>query len=199
LNPYQREFARDHGALTLDEGLRGADVFIGASTGAVLSQDAVRAMARFPIVFPLATPEPEIGYEAGTGLAARCDRGHRAHAVSERHRRPAQRAIRAQGALARPGHAHHGGHAPRCRRRTRRTGAREVPDEVSRAYGHETFSFGPEYLLPKPIDQRILVREPAAVAARALADGVARHPVDTDRYQESLRVRIGTGARRCAA
>jgi malate dehydrogenase (oxaloacetate-decarboxylating)(NADP+) len=193
LNPYQREFARDHGALTLDEGLRGADVFIGASTGAVLSQDAVRAMARFPIVFPLATPEPEIGYEA-----ARASRRDAIVATAltqcpnaivdllsapfvlrgaldvQATRITEDMLLAAAGALA-------------------GLAREEVPDEVSRAYGHETFSFGPEYLLPKPIDQRILVREPAAVAARALADGVARHPVDTDRYQESLRVRIGTG------
>jgi malate dehydrogenase (oxaloacetate-decarboxylating)(NADP+) len=69
----------------------------------------------------------------------------------------------------------------------------EVPEEVSRAYGDETYTFGPEYLLPKPIDPRILVRESAAVARQAIADGVARRPVEAEAYVGSLTVRLGTG------
>lgn len=193
LNPYQRAFAREGCPASLDEGLRGADVFIGASTGAVLSQDAVRSMARFPIVFSLATPEPEIGYEAAR--ASRRDAivatalTQFPNAVVDLLSAPFVlrgaldvRATRiTEGMLLAAASALAG------------LAREEVPAEVSRAYGHESFSFGPEYLLPKPIDQRILVREPAAVAARAVADGVARLPVDSERYQESLRVRIGTG------
>ena len=74
----------------------------------------------------------------------------------------------------------------------------EVPAEVSRAYGHETLSFGPEYLLPKPIDQRILVRQPAAVAARALADGVARRPSTPSATRRACASASAPGARRCA-
>jgi malate dehydrogenase (oxaloacetate-decarboxylating)(NADP+) len=69
----------------------------------------------------------------------------------------------------------------------------EVVEEVERAYGNERFSFGPEYLLPKPIDPRILVRESAAVAEQAVAEGVARRPLEPKAYQESLTVRLGTG------
>jgi len=69
----------------------------------------------------------------------------------------------------------------------------EVLDEVSRAYGDERFSFGPEYLLPKPIDPRILVREASAVARQAIAEGVASRPVDSSLYEESLVVRLGAG------
>jgi hypothetical protein len=69
----------------------------------------------------------------------------------------------------------------------------DVVEEVERAYGKERFTFGPEYLLPKPIDPRILVRESAAVARQAIEEGVARRPLESRAYQESLTVRLGTG------
>jgi malate dehydrogenase (oxaloacetate-decarboxylating)(NADP+) len=69
----------------------------------------------------------------------------------------------------------------------------EVTEEVSRAYGNATFTFGPEYLLPKPVDPRILVRESRAVAERAMAEGLAGAPLDADAYEGSLAVRLGTG------
>jgi malate dehydrogenase (oxaloacetate-decarboxylating)(NADP+) len=68
-----------------------------------------------------------------------------------------------------------------------------VVDEVSRAYGHERFTFGPDYLLPKPIDPRIVVRESLAVARRAIEEGVAGVALDPPRYEESLHARFGTG------
>jgi malate dehydrogenase (oxaloacetate-decarboxylating)(NADP+) len=68
----------------------------------------------------------------------------------------------------------------------------EVPEEVSRAYGDEPFTFGPEYLLPKPIDPRILVRQSAAVARQAMEEGLAGQAVQTEQYEESLAVRLGT-------
>ena len=74
----------------------------------------------------------------------------------------------------------------------------DVVDEVSRAYNYERFSFGPEYLLPKPIDPRILVRESAAVARQAVADGVARRPLDDGGLPgEPGRPARAPGARRC--
>jgi malate dehydrogenase (oxaloacetate-decarboxylating)(NADP+) len=189
----QRAFARNSAPLTLAQGLQGADVFLGASAGGVLTQEMVRSMARFPIVFALATPMPEIEYEAArasrrdvivaTSLAlypnAILDqlsfpyvmRGALdAHAT----RITEEMLMAAAGALA-------------------ELGREEVVDEVSRAYGYEHFSFGPEYLLPKPIDPRILLRESGAVARTAVEQGVARQTLDLEAYRESLIVRIGTG------
>jgi malate dehydrogenase (oxaloacetate-decarboxylating)(NADP+) len=189
----QRAFARSGAPLTLGEGLAGADVFIGASAGGVLTQEMVRSMARFPIVFALATPEPEIAYEVArasrrdvivaTGLAQHPNaildqlsfpyimRGALdAHAT----RITEEMLMAAAGAIA-------------------ELGREEVVDEVSRAYGYEHFSFGPEYLLPKPIDPRILVRESSAVACKAIEQGVARQALDVEAYQEALIVRIGPG------
>lgn len=193
LNIYQRTFARDDPNRTLSEGLRGADVFLGASTGGVLSADMIRSMARYPIVFAMATPEPEIGYDAaravrhdvivGTSLTTSPNaivdllsfpyimRGAldvQARTISEAMMLAAARSL---AELARE----------------------EVPEEVIRAYGDAPMTFGPEYLLPRPIDPRILVRQGMAVARQAMAEGVAARPVDATVLEEQLSVRLGTG------
>lgn len=193
LTLYQREFARREGPVTLAEGLRGADVFVGASAAGVVSVEMVRSMARFPIVFALATPEPEIAYEAARAcrhdVIAATSLAQYPNAIVDLLSFPyvlrgaldvhATRItdamlLAAAGALA-------------------ELGREEVVEEVSRAYGWERLSFGPEYLLPTPVDPRILVRESTAVARQAVEDGVAQRPVDPVDYQESLTVRLGTG------
>jgi malate dehydrogenase (oxaloacetate-decarboxylating)(NADP+) len=193
LTEYQREFAASDGPRTMEEGLRGADVFIGASVGGVLTQEMIRSMARFPIVFSLATPVPEIGYEEAR--ASRRDAivatalsqfpnaivDHLSFPYVIRGALDVQATRITDGMLA----AAAGALAELARE--------EVVDEVSRAYGRERFSFGPEYLLPKPIDPRIFVRQSAAVARQAIVEGVARKPIDTEPYQETLRIRLGTG------
>ena len=193
LTPHQRTFARVSSARTLAGGMRDADVFIGASAGGVVDAGMIRSMARFPIVFALATPEPEIGYEAAR--AARRDvivatsLGQHPNTVSDLLSFP----YIFRGALD--------VHATRITEGMLLAAARsladlareDVIDEVARAYGYEPFSFGPEYLLPKPIDPRILVRESAAVAQQAIAEEVARHRVEPAAYQESLEARLGTG------
>jgi malate dehydrogenase (oxaloacetate-decarboxylating)(NADP+) len=193
LNEYQRVFARANPAETLAKGLRGADVFIGASAGGVVSQEMVRSMARFPIVFALATPEPEIGYEAArssrrdvivaTGL------GEHPNAVTDLLSFP----YIFRGALDARATRITEGMLIAAARSLADLAREDVVDDVVRAYGVASFSFGPEYLLPKPIDPRIFVRESAAVAAQAAADGVALNPLDRPAYEESLAVRLGTG------
>jgi len=193
LNPYQRAFARREDARTLAEGLRGADVFLGASTGGVLSADMIRSMNRYPVVFAMATPEPEIGYDearavrhdviVGTSVTTfpnaivdllsfpyifRGALDVQAATISETMMLAAARSL---AELARE----------------------EVPEEVSRAYGDAAFTFGPEYLLPKPIDPRLLVRQASAGARQAMAEGLAARPVDPVALEESLTVRLGTG------
>lgn len=193
LYDYQLPFARESSSRTLSQGLNNADVFIGASSGGVLTLENIRSMNRYPIVFALATPNPEIGYEeakrsrqdiiVATGLDqfpnAIMDvlsfpyifRGAldvQAEAITENMMLAAARAL---ADLARD----------------------EVVEEVERAYGNEYFSFGPEYLLPKAIDPRILMRESAAVANQAKEDGVATIPMKNEVYEENLAVRLGKG------
>lgn len=190
---HQRRFARDDPRRTLVEGLRDADVFIGASTAGVLTPAMVQSMARFPVVLALATPEPEITYEAAR--ATRRD----VIVATALPRFPNEMADILSFPYILRGALDVGATRITDRMLLAAAGALadlardEVVDEVSRAYGHERFTFGPEYLLPKAIDPRILVRQSAAVARSAGEEGVARWPVDPTAYEEGLRERFGTG------
>ncbi|HEY4587679.1 MAG TPA: phosphate acyltransferase, partial [Thermoanaerobaculia bacterium] len=191
MDPYKARFASDTPARTLAEALVGADVFIGLSVGGVVSQDMVRSMARDPIVFALANPDPEIGYE--DVRAARAD------------------AIVATGRSDYPNQVNNALGFPflfRGALDVRATDinlamklaavealaelAREdVPDAVLRAYGLESLRFGRDYLIPKPFDYRVLLRVPPAVAKAAMETGVARTPIpDFEVYHRRLETLI---------
>ncbi len=191
MNPYKEEFAAETAARTLAEAMVDADVFVGLSVANCVTREMVRSMAARPIVFAMANPDPEIAYEEAT--AARPDlimatgrsdypnqvnnvlgfpfifRGAldvRATAINEAMKLAATRAL---AALVRE----------------------DVPDSVMRAYGLERLHFGPEYLIPKPFDYRVLLWEAAAVAQAAMESGVARRPVDLEEYKERLERRLG--------
>lgn len=191
LNPQKESWATSRTHLrTLAEAMRGADVFLGLSKGGVVTPDMVRSMAPRPIVFALANPDPEIAYEEG--MASRSDlimatgrsdypnqinnvlgfpyifRGAldvRATCINEEMKAAAVRAI---ARLA---------HLP-------------VPSAVRSAYAKKSFRFGPDYILPKPFDPRLLTRVAPAVARAAMKSGVARRPIaDWTEYAEELRCR----------
>ncbi len=185
------EFARDTDARDLAEALVGADALIGVAVAGIVSQGMVRSMADNPIVFALANPDPEISYP--DAKAARPDvimatgrsdfpnqvnnvlgfpfifRGAldvRARGVSEGMKVAATRAL---ADLARE----------------------PVPDSVLRAYDLERLSFGPEYLIPKPFDARVLWTVAPAVAKAAMDEGLARAPIeDFDAYKSQLQTRF---------
>ncbi|MBI9071319.1 MAG: NADP-dependent malic enzyme [Melioribacteraceae bacterium] len=190
---HQIEFVNNSDSKDLEAGMKGADVFIGASSGNILTTEMILTMNRFPIVFPLATPEPEISYEeakscrqdiiVATGLGQNPNavldilsfpyilRGAldvQATSITEEMMLAASRAL---AELARE----------------------EILEEVERAYGYEHFSFGPEYLLPKPVDPRILVWESAAVADMAVKQNIAQKEIVKENYQKNLTIRHGTG------
>jgi len=193
LNVFQRDYARDDGARTLAEGLRGADVVIGASTGGVLTEEMIRGMARFPIVLALATPSPEIDYHAARAVRrdviAATALANSPNAVLDFLSFP----YIMRGALDVRATAISDGMLLAASRALADLAREDVLDEVSRAYGREHFAFGPEYLLPKPIDPRILVEASAAVARQAISEGLAQPVQEDEPYREELRVRIGTG------
>ncbi len=193
LNRYQREFARSDGPATLAEGLRGADVFVGASVGGTLNEEMVRSMARFPAVLAMATPEPEITREA-----ARAARRDVLVATSETAEPNAIVDLLGfpyvlRGALDVQATRITDGMLLAAARALAELAKEDVVEEVSRAYGYEPLSFGPDYLLPRPIDPRVLVWESSAVAAQAIEEGVAERPVEIEHYREALATRIGTG------
>lgn len=190
---FQLVFAREHGARKLREGLCDADIFIGASAANVLTMEMIRSMNRYPIVFALATPEPEIPFE--DALNARQDvivasaLGQYPNAILDVLSFP----FILRGALDVQANSITEDMLLAAARSLAELAREEVVEEVERAYGYQHFSFGPDYLLPKAIDPRILVRESSAVAQQAIKDGVANIKLDSESYQENLAVRIGTG------
>ncbi len=193
LSPYQRAFACAAGPRSLADALAGADVFVGASVGGLLTQEMVRSMARFPVLFALATPEPEIGYEEARAcrhdVIVATSLTQLPNAVVDFLSFP----YILRGALDVHATRITDGMLLAAARALADLGREEVVEEVSRAYGGAPLNFGPEYVLPRPIDPRILVRESAAVARRAVEEGVARAKLEAGAYQESLAVRLGTG------
>jgi malate dehydrogenase (oxaloacetate-decarboxylating)(NADP+) len=193
LTSFQAEFAAPGAARDLAAGLEGADVFIGASAPGVLTAEMILSMARRPLVLAMSSPDPEIGY-----AEARATR-HDVVVFTSRPRDP--NAI--QGVLSFPyilraaldvqASCISESMMLAAARSLAELAREEVPDEVNRAYGHEPFSFGPEYLLPKAIDPRILLWESVAVARQAVAEGVARLPLEPESYRERLTVRVGPG------
>ena len=191
LDPYKARFAQDSDVNDLAEALVGADVFVGLSVAGAVSGKMVASMADRPIVFALANPDPEILPE--DIQAARDDaiiatgrtdypnqvnnvlgfpfifRGAldvRARAINEEMKMAATRAL---AALARE----------------------DVPEAVAAAYGESSFRFGPDYLIPKPFDPRVLLWVAPAVAQAAMETGVARIELDLDRYRHQLEARLG--------
>lgn len=192
-NKYKQQFVRKTDIHTLEEAMVGADVFVGVSTKDLVTQKMVKSMAKDPIIFAMANPDPEITYS--DAVAARKDviiatgrsdypnqvnnvlgfpfifRGAldvHATAINEEMKIAA---VKALASLAKE----------------------DVPPEVAQAYGVEYFKFGREYLIPKPFDPRILVWEAAAVAKAAIDSGVAKNIIDIEAYKEELASRIGNG------
>ncbi|MGC4078623.1 MAG: NADP-dependent malic enzyme [Rubrivivax sp.] len=181
------QFAQDTAARTLREVIEGADLFLGLSAGGVLKPEMVRSMAARPIVFALANPTPEILPEEVK--AVRDD------------------AVIATGRTDYPNQVNNVLCFPYIFRGALDCGATTVTDEmeiaavhaiaelaqaeqddaVAAAYGGQTLSFGPEYLIPKPFDARLMIKIAPAVAAAAAASGVAQRPIeDFDAYREKL-------------
>jgi malate dehydrogenase (oxaloacetate-decarboxylating)(NADP+) len=191
MNPYKERFASDTDARTLEEALEGADVFLGCSIGGIVSQEMVKKMAEKPIIFALANPIPEIGYyeakEARPDAIVATGRSDypnqvnnvlgfpfifrgaldvRSRAINDEMKIAASKAL---AALARE----------------------DVPDSVLKAYGVESLRFGPDYIIPKPLDPRVLLWEAPAVAKAAMETGAARIHIDIEEYKEKLEARLG--------
>jgi malate dehydrogenase (oxaloacetate-decarboxylating)(NADP+) len=187
MNEFKAEFAADTKARTLAEAAKGADVLLGCSVKGMFTQDMIKSMAKDPIVFALANPDPEISYpeakEAREDVIMATGRSDypnqvnnvlgfpyifrgaldvRAKQITEEMKMAAARAL---AALAKE----------------------DVPDSVSRAYAGEKFRFGREYIIPKPLDPRVLLAVAPAVAQAAIDGGVARVKLEMGEYRDRLR------------
>ncbi|HAJ79299.1 MAG TPA: malate dehydrogenase [Fibrobacteres bacterium] len=188
MNEYKQYFAVDTKKRTLAEAMEGADVFAGLSAGGLVSAAMVKTMAKNPVVFAMANPDPEIGYteakEARSDLIMATGRSDypnqvnnvlgfpfifrgaldvRASTINE------EMKVAATKALAKLAHDPY------------------IPQSVLKAYNVEKLEFGPDYIIPKPVDPRVLVEESLAVAKAAMDSGVARKPIkDLESYREHL-------------
>ena len=191
MNPYKEEFASDTEARTLADALKGADVFIGLSAPNVVSKEMVRSMADRPILFAMANPDPEITYE--DAKAARDDvimatgRSDYPNQVNNVLGFPSI----FRGALDVRARAINDEMKVAAARALANLAKEPVPYQVMKAYRVDRIEFGPEYLIPKPFDPRVLIWEASAVAEAAMESGVARIQIDIEEYREKLEARLG--------
>ncbi|MDP9145187.1 MAG: NADP-dependent malic enzyme [Actinomycetota bacterium] len=191
LDQWQAKFAHPTDRRSIADAFVGADVFVGLSAGNVVGPEMLKTMAKRPVIFALANPTPEIMPDVARATrpdavvaTGRTDfpnqvnnvlgfpflfRGAldvRARKITEEMTMAATRAL---AALAKE----------------------DVPDSVLKAYGIDSLRFGPDYLIPKPFDPRVLLWVAPAVAWAAIASGVARETIDLDEYKARLEARLG--------
>jgi malate dehydrogenase (oxaloacetate-decarboxylating)(NADP+) len=192
LPDYKKEFAKDTPAKDIADALKGADCFCGVSVAGLVTKEMVATMAKDPIIFAMANPIPEIMYDEAISVRSdvimatgRSDfpnqvnnvlgfpfifRGAldvRATSINEEMKIAAVEALAQLAKL-------------------------DVPDSVLHAYDLNSLSFGPEYIIPKPFDSRVLTHVASAVAEAAVKSGVAKAPIeDFDAYRQELIARLG--------
>ncbi len=185
-NHYKDRFYRETEARTLEDAMKGADAFCGVSIKDLLTPEMVKSMAERPIIFAMANPDPEITYpaakEARPDALVATGRSDYPNQVNNVLGFP----FIFRGALDVEAVAINEEMKMAAAQALARLAKEEVPEEVKRAYGDQSLSFGPDYIIPKPFDPRVLVWVSAAVAEAAMQSGVARRQVDMDAYREQL-------------
>ena len=192
-NKYKEEFVAETDARTLEDAMVGADVFVGLSQAGLVTKDMVKSMADRPLVFAMANPDPEIippdAKDARPDAICATGRSDYANQVNnvlgfpfifrgaldvgakKINEEMKQAATYALADLAKRGEA--------------------VPDAVKQAYPGESFDFGPEYIIPKPFDPRVLLFVAPAVAKAAMDSGIAERPIDLKDYEVKLQEMLG--------
>ncbi|MFC3880432.1 NADP-dependent malic enzyme [Algoriphagus namhaensis] len=196
LDDIKGEFATDRDILTLSDALTGADVFLGLSAGNVVSQDQLKLMADNPIVFALANPDPEIDYdlaiEARKDLIMATGRSDHPNQVNNVLGFP----YIFRGALDVRATAINEEMKLAAAKAIAKLAKEPVPDIVNKAYGSDSLGFGRFYLIPKPLDPRLITTIAPAVAKAAMDSGVAKNPIkDWTAYELELQERIGIDQR----
>ena len=194
LNEYKSAFARDIDDGGIGDALEGADVFLGLSKGGLVSAEMVSKMADRPLIFALANPDPEITPEEVMSV--------REDAIVATGRSDYPNQINNvlgfpyifRGALDVRATEITEGMKMAATQALAELAKEPVPDDVLSAYGGEQMHFGPEYLIPKPFDARVLIWEASAVAEAAVKEGVSRisaDDFDAEAYREELEARLG--------
>jgi malate dehydrogenase (oxaloacetate-decarboxylating)(NADP+) len=192
-NKYKQEFVRKTDCHTLEDAMKDADVFVGVSVKDLVTKDMVRSMAKDPIIFAMANPDPEITYpdavEARKDVIIATGRSDYPNQVNNVLGFP----FIFRGALDVHATAINEEMKIAAVKALAELAKQDVPEEVAKAYGVDHFKFGRDYLIPKPFDHRILVWEASAVARAAIDTGVAQNAIDIEEYKRELDERIGHG------
>ncbi|WP_081208675.1 NADP-dependent malic enzyme [Salegentibacter sediminis] len=193
LSEEKAEFATSRKIDTLDEAMKNADVFVGLSIADIVTPEMLKSMAKRPIVFAMANPDPEIDYNLAISTrkdlimaTGRSDHPNQVNNVlgfpfifrgaldvrsTKINEEMKMAAVKALAELAKE----------------------PVPEQVNIAYGETRMNFGPDYIIPKPFDPRLIAKVPPAVARAAMESGCARHPIqDWEKYEEELLERMGS-------
>ncbi|SFN26992.1 NADP-dependent malic enzyme [Salegentibacter flavus] len=193
LSEEKAEFATSRKIDTLDEAMKNADVFVGLSIADIVTPEMLKSMAKRPIVFAMANPDPEIDYNLAISTrkdlimaTGRSDHPNQVNNVlgfpfifrgaldvrsTKINEEMKMAAVKALAELAKE----------------------PVPEQVNIAYGETRMNFGPDYIIPKPFDPRLITKVPPAVARAAMESGCARHPIqDWEKYEEELLERMGS-------
>ena len=196
LSPSKAQFATSKDLHTLEDAMKNADVFIGLSQGNIVSPKMIKSMAKDPIVFAMANPNPEIEYDLAVKTrkdiimaTGRSDHPNQVNNVlgfpfifrgaldvraTKINEEMKMAAVHALADLAK----------------------HPVPEQVNIVYDEVNLSFGKEYIIPKPFDPRLIYEIPPAIAKAAMDSGVATQPIkDWDKYRDELMERLGTGSK----
>jgi malate dehydrogenase (oxaloacetate-decarboxylating)(NADP+) len=191
MNPYKERFARDTPMRTLAEAIQGADIFLGLSSADCVTREMIQSMAERPIIFAMANPDPEISYPdakaAKPNAIVATGRSDYPNQVNNVLGFP----FIFRGALDVEARQITDGMKLAAAKALAALAHEDVPDSVLKAYNVEGLKFGPEYILPKPVDPRVLLWVSPAVAQAAIEEGVARKSLDLSKYREELESRLG--------
>lgn len=194
LHSTKAQFAQTHDC-SMEDAIRGADVFLGLSTKGILSQDMVRSMADSPIIFACANPDPEITYREAKKARPDCIMGSGRSDWPNQVNNVSCFPFIFRAALDVNARCINEPMKIAAARSLADLAKEPVPQEVVEAYGGEPLSFGIDYVIPKPLDPRIIDWQCPAVAQAAMVSGVAQSPIrDLDAYRQELQARI-MGAR----
>jgi len=193
MNKYKERFSVETAARSLTDAVNGADVFYGLSIADILTPEMIINMAERPLIFAMANPDPEIKYELA--------RETRPDAIVATGRSDYPNQINNvlgfpfifRGALDVRAKAINEEMKIAATRALADLTKEDVPDSVLRAYGLNSLQFGPDYIVPKPFDPRVILWESPAVARAAMESGVARQQIDLEKYQQELAFRQGMG------
>ena len=192
LNKYKEIFAQDVVYKDLADGMKGADVFVGLSKGNIVSKEMIKSMAKNPVVFAMANPDPEITYndavDARKDIIMATGRSDYPNQVNNVLGFP----FIFRGALDVRASQINEEMKMAATKALAKLAKEKVPEVVINAYGGKEFSFGAQYIIPKPFDPRVLWNVAPAVARAAMETGVAKQPIkDWNAYEEQLKERLG--------